>query len=285
MTVHVRLLEPGNAHHAIEGSFKALGPRPRPGRGAEPPRVRSAVDEGKPVTPVVAVLDYEMSNLRSACKALEHVGAQVRVVTAPDGVAGADAVVLPGVGHFRRGDAPHPRDGPRRGDPRRGRRGPARPRHLPRRQQLLFEESEESPGASASACCRAPCAGWRPTASCPTSAGAGSAGSRAACWRPWTRTTPRPRTTSCTHFGCEPEDPSLVLGRADHGVEFCAAAGRKDVMGVQFHPEKSSRRRPRPARALARGRRRRAARWRPSRDHPLSRDRPAGRTGRAPAPG
>ena len=31
-----------------------------------------------------------------------------------------------------------------------------------------------------------------------------------------------------------------MLGRADHGVAFCAAAGRPGVQGVQFHPEKSS---------------------------------------------
>ena len=31
------------------------------------------------------------------------------------------------------------------------------------------------------------------------------------------------------------------MGRADYGGAFCAAAGRGRVMGVQFHPEKSSR--------------------------------------------
>ena len=38
----------------------------------------------------------------------------------------------------------------------------------------------------------------------------------------------------------KPEDEALVLGRARHGVEFCAAAGRPGVTGLQFHPEKSS---------------------------------------------
>jgi glutamine amidotransferase len=42
-------------------------------------------------------------------------------------------------------------------------------------------------------------------------------------------------------FAAEPSDPALVMGRADYGGAFCAAAGRGRVMGVQFHPEKSSR--------------------------------------------
>ena len=41
-------------------------------------------------------------------------------------------------------------------------------------------------------------------------------------------------------FAPEPEDEALVLGRARHGSEFCAAAGRPGVTGLQFHPEKSS---------------------------------------------
>ncbi len=53
--------------------------------------------------PFIAVLDYGIGNLRSAQKALQHVigpGGDVRLVTAPDQAAGADAVVLPGVGAF-----------------------------------------------------------------------------------------------------------------------------------------------------------------------------------------
>jgi glutamine amidotransferase len=50
--------------------------------------------------PRIAVLDYGIGNLRSAEKALQHVGASARLVTAPADVAAADAVVLPGVGAF-----------------------------------------------------------------------------------------------------------------------------------------------------------------------------------------
>jgi glutamine amidotransferase len=50
--------------------------------------------------PRIAVLDYGIGNLRSAEKALQHVGADARLVTEPAEVAAADAVVLPGVGAF-----------------------------------------------------------------------------------------------------------------------------------------------------------------------------------------
>ena len=50
--------------------------------------------------PRIAVLDYGIGNLRSAEKALQHVGASARLVTDRADVDAADAVVLPGVGAF-----------------------------------------------------------------------------------------------------------------------------------------------------------------------------------------
>jgi glutamine amidotransferase len=49
---------------------------------------------------MIAVLDYGIGNLRSAEKALQHVGADARLVDDPGEAAGADGVVLPGVGAF-----------------------------------------------------------------------------------------------------------------------------------------------------------------------------------------
>ena len=46
--------------------------------------------------PRIAVLDYGIGNLRSAEKALQHVGAAARLVDDAGDVAAADAVVLPG---------------------------------------------------------------------------------------------------------------------------------------------------------------------------------------------
>jgi glutamine amidotransferase len=51
---------------------------------------------------MIAVLDYGIGNLRSAQKALEHVGADAALVTDPDHALEADGFVLPGVGAFGR---------------------------------------------------------------------------------------------------------------------------------------------------------------------------------------
>ncbi len=49
---------------------------------------------------MIAVLDYGIGNLRSAEKALVHVGADVRLVSEPSAARGAAGMVLPGVGAF-----------------------------------------------------------------------------------------------------------------------------------------------------------------------------------------
>jgi imidazole glycerol-phosphate synthase subunit HisH len=51
---------------------------------------------------LIAVLDYGIGNLRSAQKALQHVGADARLTADADLIAEADGIVLPGVGAFGR---------------------------------------------------------------------------------------------------------------------------------------------------------------------------------------
>src|SRR5208282_2120650 len=84
----------------VGGQLQGCGPMPAR-RGADRGRWHS-LDEGQPVTggPRIAVLDYGIGNLRSAEKALQHVGAAARLVTDAASVEAADAVVLPGVGAF-----------------------------------------------------------------------------------------------------------------------------------------------------------------------------------------
>ena len=49
---------------------------------------------------MIAVLDYGIGNLRSAEKALQHLGAEASLVDDPELAGEADGVVLPGVGAF-----------------------------------------------------------------------------------------------------------------------------------------------------------------------------------------
>lgn len=48
----------------------------------------------------IAVVDYDMGNLHSACKGLENAGATTVVTDSYQEMEGADAIVLPGVGAF-----------------------------------------------------------------------------------------------------------------------------------------------------------------------------------------
>ena len=189
--------------------------------------------------PVVALLDYEMSNLRSAGKALERLGATVRVAARPGDARGCDAVVLPGVGRFgaamerlaRHDFVAMLRHEAAAGTPVLG---------ICLGLQLLFDGSEESPDTEGLGILpgrvqrlrtdrKVPHIGWSEVhwrdgvSLAPTDGG------------------PSDRTYYFVHsYACVPDDPDDVLGTADHGVSFTAAAGRGCVTGVQFHPEKSS---------------------------------------------
>lgn len=186
----------------------------------------------------VALLDYEMSNLRSVGKALERLGARVRIAARPEEARGAGAIVLPGVGRFgaamERLDA-HGFTGMLREAA--GEEVPVLGICLGL--QLLFDESDESPGVPGLGILsgrvrrletdrKVPHIGWSEVT-----------------WREGAALAPAPdgpasRTYYFVHsYACEPSDDE-VLGTARHGTAFVAAAGRGSVMGVQFHPEKSS---------------------------------------------
>ena len=189
--------------------------------------------------PSVALLDYEMSNLRSAGKALERLGARVRVAGRPAEAGGVDAIVLPGVGRFgaamerleAHGFSGMLRDAASEGVPVLG---------ICLGLQLLFDESEESPGV--------PGLGLIPGAvrRLRTDLKVPHIGWSEVDWRDGAIFAPvgcgpAERTYYFVHsYACEPDDADDVLGTADHGTAFVAAAGRGSVSGVQFHPEKSS---------------------------------------------
>lgn len=53
------------------------------------------------MTSRVVVFDYGSGNVRSACRALEHVGADVELTADRDAALGADGLFVPGVGAFK----------------------------------------------------------------------------------------------------------------------------------------------------------------------------------------
>ena len=185
---------------------------------------------------MIAVLDYGIGNLRSAEKALQHLGAEARLVDDPDVAAAADAVVLPGVGDFGRcatalrssGLDAVALDAVGRGIPFLG---------ICVGFQLLFEGSEEDPSARGlgvlAGTVRAlppgvkhPQMQWNVLERRPGIGGGLLAGLPATPWVYFVHSY-APEVTGDTSSTC------------DYGGPVTASAERGAVWGTQFHPEKS----------------------------------------------
>ena len=90
----------------------------------------------------VTVIDYGLSNLLSVQHAFRHFGAEVEVVSTPEAVLAAEALVLPGVGAFRDGMAGLERLG--LAEPIRQKAAAGTPLlGICLGMQMLFDESEE----------------------------------------------------------------------------------------------------------------------------------------------
>ena len=189
------------------------------------------------MTPQIAILDYGMGNLRSVEKALEHVGASASITADPAAVRAADGVILPGVGAFPRameriralGLDELVAERRAAGTPVLG---------ICLGMQLLFDSTTELGGASglgmldgavtglAAEGLKVPHIGWSPLR--------------------WERSSALAEGIEdgtpfyfVHSFAARPSGTD-VLGTAEYGERFAAAAERENVFGVQFHPEKSS---------------------------------------------
>jgi glutamine amidotransferase len=193
---------------------------------------------------VIAVVDYGIGNLRSAEKALVHLGADARLVSDPEAVASASAVVLPGVGAFGRCAAALRSSG--MGAAVRE----ALDRHVPFLGicigfQLLFEGSEEDPkavglGELGGVVRLLPPGQKRPQmqwnrlerAACAGERSRMLAGLGASPWVYFVHSyAPRPSE----------ECADAVVATCDYGATVVAAIENGTLWGTQFHPEKSSR--------------------------------------------
>ena len=186
----------------------------------------------------IAIIDYGMGNLHSAAKALEKVGAQVKVTSDPELVRQADKVILPGVGAFgdcmknlnERELAPVIHEVIAAGKPFLG---------ICVGLQLLFEGSEEDPGVAglgifkgmvrkiAAPGLKIPHMGWNNLE-----------------YRTSSSLFQGLPPAAYVYFGhsfhAVPTDESCITAVTDYGGQVTAAVGRGLVQAVQFHPEKSS---------------------------------------------
>lgn len=185
----------------------------------------------------VAVVDYDAGNTLSVTRALKKVGARVDLTPNPEKVAAADAVVLPGVGAFgdcvrklrERGMDEACLETYRTGKPFLG---------VCVALQVFFEASEESPGVEG--------LGIFPGRVVKFDVGPLKVPHMG--WNDLDLARPHPVFDGLSgeafyfvhSYYPEPEEPSDLLGVSDYGVAFCAAAGRENLVAVQFHPEKSS---------------------------------------------
>lgn len=189
--------------------------------------------------PLIAVVDYGMGNRRSVHKALEHVGARVCTTRDHDVLRVADGLVVPGVGAFplamdnlvELGLAELIRERASQGTPTLG---------ICLGMQLLFERSDELAPADGlgliagevsrlrTGGLRIPHIGWSEVAfeqESPLTAGLPPGG----C--------PFYHVHSLT---ARPRDPADVVGTSEYGERFATIVAHGSVLGVQFHPEKSS---------------------------------------------
>jgi glutamine amidotransferase len=189
-------------------------------------------------SPVIAIIDYGMGNLRSVQKGFEKVGHKAVVTDDPAQVAGAAKVVVPGVGAFedaiaelrRRGLVEPVLAAIQSGKPFLG---------ICLGLQLLFEVSHENGRHEGLGVLKGEVVRFElpPEYSVPHMG--------------WNQLAIRRRApvlegiADGTYFYfvhsyyVVPEDPGVIATETDYGGPFCSMIWRENVYATQFHPEKS----------------------------------------------
>lgn len=192
---------------------------------------------------MITIIDYQMGNLRSVQKALEHVGAEAKITSDPLEIAQAEKLVLPGVGGFgeameelRKRDLEAPiREFAASGRPLLG---------ICLGLQLLFETGYEGGTHRGLGILQGDVVRFEG----PAFVGAGGLKVPHMGWNQVTKRADVPLLddlTDGTHFYfvhsyyVRPTDQAIVALTCDYGGEFCAMIARNNVFATQFHPEKS----------------------------------------------
>lgn len=189
---------------------------------------------------MIAVIDYDAGNIKSVEKALLHLGQETAATRDPERILGADGVILPGVGAF--GDAMEKLHAYGLTDVIRK----CVEREIPflgicLGLQLLFAESEESPGVEglhilegrivripAGRGIKVPHIGWNNL----TFRGNGR------LFQGLERE--NPFVYFVHSYYLQAADESIVTAETAYGVRIQASVEQGSVFACQFHPEKSS---------------------------------------------
>jgi glutamine amidotransferase len=182
----------------------------------------------------IAIVDYGMGNLFSIYNALDYVSGNPKIVRDPEGLYGLDGIVVPGVGAFgscmsqlSRFESSLLRHF-QEGTPMLG---------ICVGMQVLFEESEESPGASG--------LGWigGKVVRLPDGVMIPQMG-----WNGLSIKRPVEMLDGISdgdmfyfvhsYYG-RPKDESVIAATTQHGVDVTAAVSKDNLFATQFHPEKS----------------------------------------------
>ncbi len=194
----------------------------------------------------ITMIDYGASNIRSAQKAFEHIGANVVLTADPNVVRKADKLVLPGVGAFGSGMAGlHEHNLPaaiqesvQQGVPFLGicvgmqlmfdtgyEMGTHQGLGLIPGKVIRFPDTLQSPIPNPQSL-KIPHIGWNQLDP---------------AWEsPLIANTKKGEYAYFVHsYYCEPKEATAVLAWTDYGFPFAAIVAKENVYGLQFHPEKS----------------------------------------------
>ena len=186
---------------------------------------------------MISIVDYGMGNLRSVQKALEKLGHRATLITTPAQIELSTRLILPGVGAF--GDAMRGLSDRKLVRPLRDYASSGRPMMgICLGMQILFESSEEDPGIQGLGIIsgevlrfrtrelKVPHMGWNDLTIRPDSQLLRGLGE-----------------SPCVYFVHSyyvvPKTDTATAAFSEYGERFVAAVELRNVMGTQFHPEKS----------------------------------------------
>lgn len=190
----------------------------------------------------VGIINAGLGNLASIQRMLERVGSSGKYISSRNEVAGCDALILPGVGHFDEGMRALRKADLFETIKKLGCEGKVPILGICLGMQLLCRSSEEGsePGLglidadvkkfrfSTDEKLKVPHMGWnvvRPESSNVLIS----------------QSEKEQRFYFVHSYKVIPDDPNVVIGTTNYGGDFCAAFQKDNIFGVQFHPEKSHR--------------------------------------------